>query len=458
MSRPDLDLATAVDRSQPPPPGELRPFRFPAFQRARLDNGMQILAARMPRYPLVGMEILMPAGGQYNPATLPGLAGLHGELLDEGSEIRPALQIADQIEALGGSLSSGASWNVAYVDIDLLSAHLQPGLELLAEIVRSPSFENDEIERIRQERLAEILRLRGQPASVADWTFAATVYAGTPYGLPLIGTEESLKRMTRDDVHGFYRRHVVAAGSILVAVGDLDPDELFTAADKLFGDWRSPPAPERPTFAPAMLNETQVHLVDRPGSAQTQLQVGHASLPRQHPDFVPLLLLNAILGGKFTSRINLNLRERHGYTYGASSFVVQRQGPGPFFVRTAVANEVAGAATREIVDEIRQIREQAVTVDELRETQDYLVGVFPYTLQTIDDLVNRLEALAVFELPEGYFDNYPSLINGTTRDQLLRAGRRHLHPDTLAIVAAGPADELRPQFEALGPVTIHSPG
>jgi len=457
MSAANLDPTAALDRSQPPPPGELRPFRFPAFQRARLGNGLQIFAARMPRYPLVGIEILTPAGGQCNPAELPGLAGLHGELLDEGSEKRSALELAGRIETLGGSLSSGAGWNLAFVDVSLLSAHLVPGLELLAEIVRSPRFASEEVERIRQERLAEILRRRGQPAAVADWIFSAAVYAGTPYEHPLVGTAESLRRMTQDGVRDFYRRHVVPGGTTLIAVGDLDPDELCTSADALFGGWRARPVPVRPTFVPATLSETRVHIVDRPGSAQTQLQIGHAGLPRQHPDFVPLILLNAILGGKFTSRINLNLRERHGYTYGASSFVVQRQGPGPFFVRTAVANEVAGAAAREIVKEIREIREHAVTDDELRETQDYLVGVFPYTLQTIDDLLKRLEALAVFELPEDYFENYPSMIRGITGDQLLRAARRHLHPDHLAIVAAGPADELRPQFEALGPLEVHSP-
>jgi zinc protease len=456
MSGPEL-VTAALDRSQPPPPGTLRPFRFPEFQRARLANGLRIFTARLPRYPLVGLEILLPAGGQFNPATLPGLSGLHGELLDEGTAKRSTLQIAEHIEALGGSLDSGSGWNMAYVDVDLLSSHLVPGLELLAEIVRSPSFDGDELERLRQERLAEILRRRGQPATAAEQAFSAAVYAGTPYEEPLIGSAESLGRMTRDDVLGFYRRHVVADGSILIAVGDLDPDELCAWAEEHLGDWRSPPAPERPAFSPAMLAETRVHLVDRPGSAQTQLQIGHVGLPRQHPDFLPFRILNAILGGKFTSRINLNLRERHGYTYGATSYVSQRQGPGPFYVRTAVANEVAGAATREIVKEIREIRERAVGRKELRETQDYLIGVFPYTQQTIDDLVKRLEALAVFDLPEDHFEELPSLIEGITRDQLLDVARRHLHPDKLAVVAAGPADALRPQFEDLGPVEVESP-
>ncbi len=457
MSGSHLVANAVLDRSQPPPPGDVRGFRFPAFQRARLDNGLQILAARLPRCPLVGMEILVPAGGQFNPVSQPGLAGLHGELLDEGSGERSALDIAKHVEALGGSLVSGGGWNVAYVDVDLLSTHMVDGLELLAEIVRTPRFESDEIERVRQQRLAEILRRRGQPTAVAEWTFSKAVYAGTPYERPLIGTAESLERITRDDIRNFYQRHVVAGGAFLVAVGDLDPDELCAQAQAHFGDWSSPPPPELPEIVPEMLAETQVHLVDRPGSAQTQLHIGHAGLPRQHPDFVPLLILNAILGGKFTSRINLNLRERHGYTYGASSALVQRQGPGPFYVRTAVANDVAGAAAGEVVHEIRRICEQEVSEEELRETQDYLVGVFPYTLQTISDLIRRFEALAIFELPEDYFESYPSMVYGTTRKQLLSAARRHLHPDRLAIVAAGPAEELRPQFEALGSVTVHPP-
>ncbi len=208
---------------------------------------------------------------------------------------------------------------------------------------------------------------------------------------------------------------------------------------------------------PPPIERTEVHVVDRPGSAQVQLQLGHASLPRNHPYFPRMLLLNAIFGGKFTSRINLNLREKHGFTYGAHSFFARRCGPGPFAVTAAVATDVAGAAVEQLLLEMRRIREQPVERDELTETQDYLVGVFPYTLQTIGDLAKRLEAIAVFDLPLDYYDSYPAVLYDIGREDLLEAAREHLHPDRLVIVAVGPAEDLRPQLEGFGPVTVHQP-
>lgn len=463
MSSPAVGSAGApvLDRSSPPVgdrrSGDRQRFQFPAFRRSRLANGFEILAAALPRVPLVSLEVLAPAGGQYNSLELPGLASLHGQLLDEGTDRLSTLEIAERVEALGGSLHSDAGWNMAYVETALLSRHLAPGLELLVEILRTPCFPPSEIERLRQERQAEILLRRGMPSSLAERFFAAAVYGGTVYGRPLIGTEEALERIQRSDLLEFYRRHIVPTGATLIAVGDLDPEELCARADELFGDWPQATPPTAPTIAPKALGRTEVHLVDRPGSTQTQLQIGHVGVPRRHPDFHTLMFLNAIYGGKFTSRINLNLREEHGYTYGANSFFVHRQGPGPFVIRTAVATAVAGAAVGELVAEMRRICEEPVTAEELRETRDYLVGIFPYTLQSIGDLTKRLESLVVFDLGDDYFEHYPGILTGITRDQLLAAAREHLHPDHLAIVAVGPAEELRPQLEGLGPVTVHSP-
>ncbi len=449
--------ADGPDRSRPPAPGPLRSFDFPQFHQARLDNGLQILAAGAPRVPLVSLQVLLPAGGQYGSLDRPGLPCLHGGLLDEGTHRRTSIEIARMIEGLGGSVASGAGWNMAYVEVSMLSRHFDAGRDLLAEIVRTPEFPQREIDRLRLEYRAEMLRRKGDPSSLAQRFFATAVYGGTVYGEPLIGTDESLDRLDRDSLWGFYRRHVGPGGSTAIAVGDFDPAAAIDHLEEVFGDWPAVPAPEPPVIEPKPLEGVEVHIVDRPGSAQTQLQLGHASLPRHHPDFPRMLLLNAIFGGKFTSRINLNLREKHGFTYGAQSYFGRRSGPGPFVVRAAVATDVAGAAVEQLLLEMRHIREQPVTADELEETQDYLVGVFPYTLQTIGDLAKRLEAIAVFDLPLDYYDSYPAELYDVRREDLLSAAREHLHPDRLVIVAVGPADELRPGLEVFGPVTVHQP-
>ncbi len=444
----------AVDRSQPPPPGELRPFRFPPFTAAELDNGLRVLTARAPRVPLVSLEMLAPAGGQLDPPELPGLASFHGALLDEGTARHTALEIAADIEKLGGSLGSGAGWNMAFVETGHLAEHLPAGLALLAEIVRSPDFPAGEIDRLRQQRQAEILRRLGQPASLADDALAAAIYGGTVYGQPLLGTEASLERMGREDFRAFYRRHVHPNGSTVIGVGDLDPDDLTARVERAFGDWPRGPEPVASVIEPTSLAGNEVHVVDRPEAAQTQLVLGHVGVPRKHPDYHALMLLNTIFGGKFTSRINLNLRERHGFTYGAQSYFTRRRGPGPFVVKAAVATDVVGTAVRELLSELRRIREEPVSHEDLLETQDYLVGVFPYTLQTIGDLVRRLEALAVYGLADTYYEEFPQVLRQLSRDDVLAAARRHLRPEHLAIVAVGPEKDLRPQLEELGPVKV----
>ncbi len=452
--RPDSDF----DRSRPPAPGKPGTFEFPGFLQRRLDNGLQILAARSPRVPLSSLQILVPAGGQHNTLEMPGLANLHGALLDEGTEHRGSLEIAGLIEGLGGSAGSGAGWNMAYVEVVTLAQHLDSGRELLAEMVREPGFPQREIDRLRHQLETEVLRRKGSPSSLAGRFFAAAVYDGTIYGQPLIGTEESLTRFDREGLVSFYQRHVGPAGSTVIAVGDLEPEAEIARLEAVFGDWRPLTSrPQEPVIAPPAIERTEVHVVDRPGAAQIQLQLGHASLPRAHPDFPKMLLLNAIFGGKFTSRINLNLREKHGFTYGAHSFFARRRGPGPFTVTAAVATDVAGAAVEQVLIEMHRIREQPVTDEELTETQDYMVGVFPYTLQTIEDLANRLEAIAIFDLPLDYYDTYPALLYDLSHDDLLAAAREHLHPDRLAIVAVGPAETLVPQLEGFGPVTVHRP-
>ncbi len=447
----------SLDRSRPPAPGRPSSFDFPMFHQRRLDNGLQILTAGSPRVPLSSLQILIPAGGQYDALELPGLASLHGSLLDEGTERQTSQEIARWVEGLGGSAGSGAGWNMAYAEVVTLAQHLDSGRELLAEMVRSPGFPEHEIDRLRHELRAEMLRRKAAPSSLAQRFFAAAVYGGTVYGRPLIGTEESLDRLDRESLLSFYRGHVGPGGSTVIGVGDFDPEAEMARIEDAFGDWHSSASARSLVIEPPLIERTEVHVVDRPESAQVQLQLGHASLPRNHPYFPRMLLLNAIFGGKFTSRINLNLREKHGFTYGAHSFFARRCGPGPFAVTAAVATDVAGAAVEQLLLEMRRIREQPVERDELTETQDYLVGVFPYTLQTIGDLAKRLEAIAVFDLPLDYYDSYPAVLYDVGREDLLEAAREHLHPDRLVIVAVGPAEDLSRQLKGFGPVTVHQP-
>jgi zinc protease len=466
---------TAIDRSAPPPSGEVHPFHFPRFVRGRLPSGVSAYAARLPGVPLASVEYLAAAGAQHDPAGREGLATLTAALLDEGAAGRDAMEIAGGIERLGGQIGTGADWDSGYVGILILSRHVEAGLRLLSDVATAPTFPEAEVERLRRQRLTELLRRRHQPAAVADEQLAAAIYRGTVYAHSPLGTEAAISSLRRDEILDFYRRRYRLPEAILIAVSDLDPESLLAAAGAALaptptvsagtgegaggaggsgtagaGAW------EQPDIRPVPLPGLRVVVVDRAGAAQTELRLGHAAVPRAHPDFTTLAFLNTLLGGKFTSRINLNLRERHGYTYGAATRFSGRLGPGPFVVSAAVATESTGAAAREVLSELRRIRDEPVTREEMEETRSYMLGVFPYTVQSMGDLARRLADIAVYGLPDDYYDRYLRAIASLRRADVQEAARRHLDPDRLAIVAVGPADQLRGQLEGLGETVVRS--
>ncbi len=416
---------------------------------------MTLLAARAARVPLVDLGLLFPAGGDREPAAAGGVASLTASLLDEGTARADALAIAAAVADLGGRFASNADWDVGYLDLQLVSRHAAAGLDLLVELATGSVFPPEEVERQLRRRTTELLRRRADPGFLADRRFARTVYGEAPYGRSLLGDEESLARLDRDRVEAFFGACYAPAAGLLIAAGDLDPEAFAERAEERLGSLPPgrPPAPVTVT-APAS-EGVRVEIVDRPHGAQTELRLGHAGIARSHPDYLAATVMNAVLGGKFTSRINLNLRERNGYTYGASSRFDGRRGPGPFAVRTAVATGKAGAAAAEVLAELRRIRDEPVADDELEDARSYLIGTFPYTLQSATDLVGRLETLAVHELGDDYYDLLPERLRAIDAAAVQAAAQRHLHPDRLAIVAVGPADELAAQLAALGPVTVH---
>lgn len=445
---------TRVERASPPPPGPRRPFRFPDFRRERLANGLELIVAPLRSVPLVDAVLWLPAGADRNPVERPGLAALTATLIDEGTERRDGPEIATTIEKMGGSLTTRADWNGAVVSLEGLARDLAPALDLGAEVARRPSFPPHEVERLRQQALAELLRRRDQPAVLAEEALSRTLYPGTPWGALILGDEATMAALSRDEVAAFHAAHYRPAGAALVVAGDVDPDAVRALAERHLGDWEGALPPAAGEVRPDEPAARRVVIVDRPDAAQTELRLAHPGVPRTHPDRTRLGVLNAILGGKFTSRLMLNLRERHGYTYGVSSRFVDRRGPGPFVVSTAVANDVAGAAAAEALAELARLREEPVGVGELGETRDYLLGVFPYTLQTHSDVLGRLAELAEWGLPDDHYERTLESIASTTPEQLLELARRHLRPESAAVIAVGPASALAPQLERFGAVEV----
>ncbi len=448
---------SALDRTRRPPPGLERPFGFPHFERGRTTAGLEMIAFAQHRVPLVSLHYGHCGGSQFDLPGKRGLASFTAALVDKGTASRSATQLADEVEGRGGFLGAGCSWDGCSVGITVLSEHLEFAVAVLAEVINEAAFDQGEIERSRALRLAELERQDDDPSAMAARRFARAIYGERVYGSPQLGVASDIEQLSRSDVAGFWERHRQLDGSFLVAAGDFDPAILAAHLDRGLGGLGGHSAPPLPALDPSPLEGIRVHIVDRPGAAQCELRIGHLGVPRAHPDRPRLVLLNSLLGGKFTSRINLNLRERHGYTYGARSQFVDRRGAGPFVVSAAVDSRFVGAATREVLYELQRIREEAPSVAELEETRSYLLGSLPTTIQTLQSIAGRLELLLLYDLADDYYTRLPELFRQVTPTQILEAARLHLDPDRLAVVAVGPADELASQLHDLGALEVHEP-
>lgn len=450
MSPGDAGLA-AAGRATPPPQGELRPFHFPPIERFTLSNGLPVITAHTPGLPVATLSLLLGAGGLHEEPARAGLASLTSGLLESGAGSRGAAEIADALERLGAQFGVGTSWDASHLDVTALTGRLGEAAAVLTELVRAPTFPEDEVARLRQEQLAGILQRHADPRSLANEMAARYIFSDeSPFSRPLGGTGATVAALTREDVAGFHREHFTPASSSLVIAGELSVEEARALAEERFGDWRGPaPRLASATVAP---RGTAVRLVvvDRPGSVQSEIRIGHVGVSRDTDDYFPLVVMNTILGGAFSSRLNLNLRERHGYTYGVSSAFVMRRLAGPFVVSTAVQTEVTEPAVAEILREVEGIRAEPVTEGELSDARSLVAGIFPLRLQTTDGVAARLAELAMYALPLDYFESYRERILDVSREEVARVARTHLRPSELAIVVVGDAGTIRGPLEALG--------
>ena len=452
--------APVLDRTQVPPRGALRPFHFAPVHRRRLANGLNVLVAEMHQFPVVTVDLMLDAGGLAEPADRAGVAAMTSALLESGAGEMDAEEIADRVDGLGLSLDSGVSWDTGQSGFTCLRARLEPAFELLADLVRRPLFPEAEAERVRDERLATIQQRRGTPSSVADEAQNRWIYApGTTFARPLGGMIRTVRHIDRDEIAAFHAARFRAAGATLVAAGDVDVEQVVALAERWFGDWDGQGQPAPPAVVAPRLDETTIVLVDRPGAVQSEIRIGHVGIERTARDYAAVTVMNAILGGTFSSRMNLNLRERLGYTYGASSSFASRRQQGAFTMSTAVQTEVTAHAVSEMLRDMREIREAPVSDAELDDARNFLAGVFPLGLQTTDGVAAKLTSIASYGLPDDYYDHYRDQLLAVSKPDVLDAAQRRLWPDRAAVVIAGDAESIRGPLEALdvGPVVIADP-
>ena len=448
-------MTVAIQRPVPGPPRE---YQFPQFERRQLQNGISLIVAPVRKLPVVSVIVVAEAGAVSEPRGQEGVAELTAKALLEGSAGRSGIEVTEGLERLGASLETAADWDVSIASMTVLKSRLPGAFRLFAEVLGAPDFPEREVERLKSERLAELLQTRTEPRTLASDMFLRFAYEGNSrYALPEGGSESSITGLSKENVAAFYRARFPARGLTVVFAGDVSVDEAERLVSESLGTWpASQPAAVTP-LVKAARTERAIHVVEKNDAPQSELRIGHVGIPRAHPDFYDALVMNAVLGGLFSSRINLNLREAHGYTYGASSMFDWRRHAGPFVVATAVRSDVTDAAVHEILKEIDRMRAEEVSEEELTLATSFLEGVFPIKYETTNAIARALTALAIYDLPEDYFQRYRAEIAEITPDRVMRAALNHLRPDELQIVVVGDVSAVRAPLERLrcGPVLAY---
>ncbi len=436
-------------RNSPPLPGPAPALSLPVPQQFQLPNGLTVLLVEQHSLPIVSANVIVLTGSDRNAPDRPGLASFAAEMLDEGTGKRSPLQIAADSDQIGASLSTGSSTDLSYVAMRTLKRNVKAAFELVSDILLNPAFAPAEIERIRNDRLTHILQHKDNPGILGAKVLFDAVYGSShPYGYLDIGTEVSNRAIARDLLTQFYQAGYTAANSALVVAGDITESELRALAEEFFGGWtRTGSVPEVPAVAGD--GARRIVIVEKPDAPQTLLRIGHIGTSRSNPDYVAIDVMNTALGGLFSSRINLNLREEHGYTYGASSAFIFRRGPGPFVVGTSVRTDVTAPAIAEIFRELDRMRESKIADEELATAKDSISQSLPGLFETTPEAASSIGQLFVHRLPLHYYHNLPERIQRISAAEVQHAARAYLKPGNAVIVAVGDRRSIQPELERL---------
>ena len=452
----DMPVATVV--AERPTPGTPRPYDFPTVARTRLANGLSLAVIHLPGRLLVSATLVLRNGAADEPDGEGGATVLAARALTEGTERYDAIALVEASERLGAAIHAEAGWDAMSIGVDVSAARLEAALELLAEVALHPTFPEAEVDRLRDERLNDLLQAEADPRRRADEVFAATIYSGgSPYRRPSGGLKPTVERLDAARLRAAYHRGLDPARSTLIVGGDLTGIDVAGIAERLLGGWGAAygAGPTGSIVAESAVRERFVRVIHRPGSVQTEIRIGHVGLPRRINDFHALSVMGAILGGLFNSRLNTKLREEKGYTYGAGAGFDLRRAAGPFAARAAVNTDVTIPAIVDMLAELDRIRTAPVDPTELKAARDYLVGVFPLRFETPGPVVGALAGLAVHELPDEELTRYRPAIEAVTIEAVLAAAG-HIRTNQSAIVLVGDADAFGGELEGagFGPIAV----
>ena len=445
----------APDRQTAPKPGPPPALKLPAIQKRTLSNGLPVWIVELHKVPVVHVSLVVKTGAGGDPRGKYGAANLTAEMLDEGAGSRNALQIADAIDHLGASLSTSSSSDASYVELHVPVARLGDALPIMADVALRPTFPQDELQRVREELLTSLVQAEDDPESLIQLAFPRLVFGPQHrYGTISMGTAASLKGLTLADLRQFHAREYVPANAALIVTGDVTPATAVARLEAAFGAWKGTPPARTPIAAAAQLAARQIYLIDKPGAAQSQIRIGWIGVPRATPDYFALRVLNTILGGAFTSRLNQNLREEHGYAYGASSTFDMRAAAGPFYAAAGVQTDKTAEALTEFFKELDAIR-KPVPAEEVEKAKNYLALLMPRSFETTGSLATSLAQMFVYNLPPDYYATYTERVRAVTPADVQRVAEKYVQPDKFAVVIVGDLKTIEPRVRTLnlGPIT-----
>ena len=449
--------AQQPDRKQPPPLGPAPALKLPAIQKQLLSNGLAVWIVEHHEVPLAQINLIVRSGSAADPIGKYGVGSLTAAMLDEGAGTRSSLDLADAIEFLGANLSTASSFDASSIRMSVPVSKLAEALPLMSDVALRPSFPVSELDRLRKERLTGLLQARDNAGALIQLAFPRIVFGPTHrYGTSANGLPATIEALTVDDLKTFYRSHFRPDNATLLVVGDLTPATALPMLERAFGNWKAdgmaPLVADVPN-AP-QLTKRQVYLVDKPEAAQSQIRIGWVGVSRSTPDYAVLEVLNTVLGGSFTSRLNQNLREKNGYAYGASSGFDMRLSAGPFLAAAGVQTDKTADALKEFFNELNGIL-TPVPPDELAKARNYVALGFPGEFETTSDMARKLEELVIYNLPDTTFSDFVPSVTAVTAADLQRAAARFVQPERMAVVVVGDLKLIEGPIRALnlGPIT-----
>lgn len=450
MATTDASSQGTLDRTKRPAGQPIPKIELPAIQKATLSNGLEVWLVEQHKLPMLSLNLVIQAGSDHDPLTKPGIATMTAEVMDAGTAKMDALQIADRMDYIGASMSIRASVDGTFAGLETLTKHLDEALGVFGDVISHPTFPQKEFERLRNQRLTGLLQQKDRAPAIASLAFNHIIYGpNNPYGNDPSGTEQSVKAFTRQDLVDFYNTYYRPNNATLIVVGDAKLPDLVKSLEKSLADWKKGVVPSLTIPAAKPVEARRVYLIDKPGAPQSEIRIGYPALARSTPDFFPVTVMNHILGAQFSSRINMNLRERRGLTYGARSAFTFAKQPGPFAASGGFVTAGTDTAVHELLYELDKMHAEGMTPEELTFAKKGLTGGFALNFETAGQIARALQNIVLYGLPEDYYQSYLQNIDKVSLNDIKRVANSYLDTGKMAVVIVGDVKTIKPGVEGL---------